>query len=106
MLNDDKDGLSPEAPSSADATPDLAKYKEELAHLNMTEEQQEEFLRTLWDILSNLVHLKIDVASFDLCGQLLEGFNELAAPDSEAVDSVQTTSTEHLSEKKEKRDDN
>lgn len=100
MYKNEENGLSMEATPSPEIAPHLAKYKAELAGLDMTEEQQEEFLRTLWDILSNLVRLGFDVSGFDLCGQLQAGFNELAAADSEPLDSATPHNMEHDSDKK------
>lgn len=106
MLNKEQIGLSKEATPSPEIAANFARYKAELADLDMSEEQQEEFLRTLWDILSTMVRLGFDVSGFDLCGQLQDGFNELAAPDSRDVDSMQAISMEHTSEQKEARDGN
>lgn len=106
MLNREEIGLSKEAPSSPEIAQNLARYKAELTDLDMTDEQQEEFLRTLWDILSTMVRLGFDVSGFDLCGQLQHGFNDLAAPDSHAVDSMQAIGMEQTSEQKEARDGN
>ena len=100
MYKNEENGLSMEAPPSPEIAPDFAKYKAALADMDMTDEQQEEFLRTLWEILSNMVRLGFDVNGFDLCGQLQAGFNELAATDSEALDSMQANDMEQNSEKK------
>lgn len=106
MLNREEIGLSKEAPPSPEITQHLARYKAELTDLDMTDEQHEEFLRTLWDILSTMVRLGFNVSGFDLCGQLQDGFNDLAAPDSRAVDSMQAIGMEQTSEQKEAHDGN
>jgi hypothetical protein len=106
MYNNEEDGLALEAAPTPDIAPHIAKYRAALTDVAMTDAQKDEFLLTLWDILSNLVRLGHDVSGFDLCGQLERGFNEFATRDSAALDSMQTTRMEQTREEEEERNAN
>jgi hypothetical protein len=106
MYKNEENGLAFEAAPSPEIAPHIAKYRAALADVAMTNEKKDEFLLTLWEILSNMVRLGFDVSGFDLCGQLERGFNEFAAPDSAALDSMQTQSMEHARKEKEERNAN
>ena len=82
------DGVRPsDANRRADATRyenptfDIEKYRAELADLGLTEDQERELLETLAPILWHFVRLGWEV---DICGQILDAFNE--ASDDESGD--------------------
>lgn len=52
-------------------------YREDIADLGMTEEQEAEFLHTLWAIMGHFARLGYSV---DLCGLIFAEFNEASAP--------------------------
>lgn len=86
MYNDNEHGLEAgdrEGMPFADPG-NLEKYKEELSDLELTDEQADELLRTLYDIIRMFVEMGF---SGDLCGQLLDGFNQLSSGDTADVDS-------------------
>lgn len=70
-------GLVLERPDSLD------KYKAELGDLNLTDEQAEQLLSTLYDIIRMFVEMGF---SADLCGQLLDGFNQPSSAGHDDVD--------------------
>jgi hypothetical protein len=69
------------------STPPLAfdadKYAPYVADFDMSEEQKQELLETLWSIMQTFVNLGLDISKADLCGQLFADFNEACegAPD-------------------------
>lgn len=54
MYKNEENGLASEAAPSPEIAPDIAKYRAALADVAMTDEQKDEFLLTLWEILSNV----------------------------------------------------
>lgn len=71
--------------SSASLAPTLAPapqfdpedYRRDIADLAMSEEQEAEFLHTLWSIMGHFARLGYSV---DLCGLIFAEFNEASAP--------------------------
>ncbi|MCW2248070.1 hypothetical protein M2352_003704 [Azospirillum fermentarium] len=59
---------------------DVEKYRPEIAEFNLTEEQEIEFLQTLWSIMYSFVELGF---SYDICAHLTDNFNEVAKIDNE-----------------------
>lgn len=82
------------APDTFDVTP----YRDDIAELGLTPEQETEFLTTLWSILQTFVHLGIDIGFADPCGQLLDQFQKSASGDSAGVESSLVTTETHSAE--------
>ena len=89
------DRPDPGADKSLKAPPtpqfDLADYAQDMANFAMTEDKQREFLETLWSIMRSFAEMGFMV---DICGQLFEGFNEAAIPDSGGVGWSDPTNAE------------
>lgn len=90
------DDIVTDAPPVPATTPalDIEVYRGELAGLNLTPEQENGFLTTLWSILATFVHLGVDVGLADPCGQLTATFETAAADRTEGVDSDGATAPE------------
>lgn len=70
-------------------------YRAELADLHLTEAQETEILETLWSIMGHFARLGYAV---DVCGLILEEFNEASAPDASDGNLVPSTNMESASE--------
>lgn len=77
--------------------PDLkiADYADDMADLDITEAQKAEFLETLWDILLQIAHMGFH---YDVCGQILEEFNQATDEGASALESDRTTNKEKPAE--------
>ncbi len=64
---------------------DLAKYRSDIAALELTEDQERELLETIWSIMYSFVELGFRV---DVCSALFDGHEIVASEGSEAVDSL------------------
>lgn len=67
---------------------DPADYADDMAGFEMTEEQEREFLETLWAIMRSFAEMGFTV---DVCGQLFGEFNDAAEA---GVDLERSTKTE------------
>lgn len=85
--------VAPEAEEASAPVLDAAEYIDDLSELDLTEEQKRELLEILWSIMRTMVELGVSV---DLCGQLLEGFNELATSDGVGISLERPISSEML----------
>jgi hypothetical protein len=69
---------------------DLNKYRAEIEDFQITDEQAEELLRTLWSIMSAFVELGFSV---NICERILENVAALADGTLDSVKSLASTST-------------
>lgn len=67
---------------------DPADYREYLADMQMSEEQERELLGLLWSIMASMVELGF---TCDLCGQIFDGFENIPA---RVEDDVKSSFTE------------
>lgn len=79
----DFDGASRPAATKPDMQPfapaptlDPEEYRADLASLDLSEEQETEFLETLWSIMGHFARMGFSV---DVCGLIFEEFNEASA---------------------------
>lgn len=79
------------APVPAALELDLAKYAPFVADFDLTEEQAQEMLESLWAIMRSFVDLGFRV---DICAQLFEEFNAASGDQPDAVYSSPSTETE------------
>jgi hypothetical protein len=70
---------------------DLDKYRAEVANFQITDEQAEELLRTLWSIMSSLVELGFSENICERISQNAAALAEGAAGDAECPHSKPTT---------------
>ena len=64
---------------------DLDAYLPLMDDFQMTEVQKREFLGVLCNILMHFVNMGFDLRKVDICGQLMDGFNESAAGDVDGI---------------------
>jgi hypothetical protein len=80
---------------SGPATPwldlDPDKYRGEIADLQLTEDQEREFLETLWSIMSSFAQLGFET---DICGAIFGEFNSVSGARSDALESKGSTHKE------------
>lgn len=62
-------------------------YKPDLVGLKLTEEQEKEFLETLWAIMGAFARMGFDA---DVCGLIFEDFNEASAGDDKLTGLMNT----------------
>lgn len=82
-------GPEPEEGAAA-FTLDVAAYRAELAEFHLTEEQERQFLETLWAILSAFVDLGF---KGDICAWLRRTFDEVSQNDPSALHSEEDLPT-------------
>lgn len=70
-------GAADMQPFSATPTLDPEEYRADLAGLGLTEQQEAEFLATLWSIMGHFARMGFSV---DVCGLIFEEFNEASTP--------------------------
>ncbi len=73
---------------------DPADYLEDLADIDMTEDQKHELLIILHDILSHFVQMGFDLKDTDVCGQLFGDFMDAASGGPDGLESVASTTSE------------
>ena len=73
---------------------DAERYLPLMEDIELSEEQKREFLGVIWNILLHFVNMGFDLREVDICGQLLDGFNECAVGDTEGVGSKPAINTE------------
>lgn len=67
---------------------DPADYASDMAAFDMSDEQEREFLETLWSIMRSFAEMGFTV---DVCGQLFDDFNKATGP---GVESARPNTTE------------
>ena len=76
---------------------DFEKYASHIAEFDLTEEQQREFLETLWAILISFVDLGFGISPVqEVCGKLLENSSNSALTAPNEVHSLQSAISEHI----------
>lgn len=81
-MNTDNPITFQDTPGQALATPilDPADYAEELASMNLTDQQAGEVLEILWNMMGFFARTGFEV---DVCGLIFQDFNEASAPESD-----------------------
>ena len=98
----DFDGASRPAATKPDMQPfapaptlDPEEYRADLASLDLSEEQETEFLETLWSIMGHFARMGFSV---DVCGLIFEEFNEASDPAVGTGNLMPSTNQESASE--------
>ena len=63
---------------------EIAEYAQDMADLDISEAQKVEFLETLWTVLVQIAHMGFH---YDVCGQMLEEFNQVTDDGASALKS-------------------
>ena len=72
---------------------DLAPYRDDLADLNLTAEQESELLTTLYSILQTFVRLGFDIGLADPCGQIFNAVSNVQDKDTTGVECPSATAS-------------
>lgn len=83
---------------------DADRYLPLMEDFQMSEAQKLEFLGVIWNILAHFVEMGFDLSKVDICGQLLDGFNEIAEDGCESVTSGPAIDTETKTDQGERHD--
>jgi hypothetical protein len=70
---------------------DPEEYRADLAELGLTEQQETEFLETLWSIMGTFARMGFAV---DVCGSIFADFNQASTPESADGKLVSSTTKE------------
>lgn len=76
---------------------DAAKYAPYVDDFDITDDQKQELLKTLWAIMRSFVELGFSVGAADICAQLFEEFNAASGNPPEGVHSSHSSTPETLS---------
>lgn len=74
---------------------EIAEYADDMADLDISEAQKTEFLETLWAVLVQIAHMGFH---YDVCGQMLEEFNQVTDEGASALKSDRSTNKEKPSD--------
>lgn len=70
-------------------------YADEIKKMDISADQADEFLATLWAVLVQITQMGFH---YDVCGQILDQFNQVTEGDGSALDSDHSNYTEMRSD--------